>query len=117
MAGRKKAASSRGMKWKTLGSGNTWQPEKSGEQLTGNYIGSRATKTQYGKTYLHSIQVGKETVDVWDSFAVAVLRLLPKKCPVRITFKGVKKGKGGKTFKQFEVQVPESVKLKKETPF
>lgn len=105
----------KGVKWKSVSSyGNTYTFEKKGDILEGIYRGFTRTEIEGQERLKHLILPDgkKETVEVWESKVLEVLRQLPLDTPVRIEYQGLgKKKRGMNAPRLFSVNIPEAVEL------
>jgi hypothetical protein len=101
------------VKMTPLRSGNAIIWKKPGQTVRGIYQGSRKTQFDGRDVNIHVFKNGDgETFDVWESAALNRLSLIPKGTVTEIRFTGLKKGKGKRKYKGFEIAVAEGTKLR-----
>ena len=93
-------------KWKEVES-NVWKPEKEGDQITGVLIQKQPRTDELSPRYTIENKDGQFMV--WGSAIIAdKVEPLEVGLEIRITFEGTKNLGGGKTLKQFKVEVAET---------
>lgn len=108
---RSKKFDARKVRWQATQRGNAIRWEKEGQSVVGILRDSRKVKTKNGEQFIFSIDNGDTVVDVWETSALQVLHRIPKGSPVRITWNGKRKLRGGHTFNDFTVETDKSVSL------